>query len=98
MAMSDNLEQPHALKSVPTETTATSPAMSTPETQLKTTPASDPALGSASSAARDLHDMIHTCDLLPSEDTTDRLLDICLALNQRINGLELELRKRPNEV
>ena len=65
------------------------------EAQCKATFAGAP--GSASSDdARVIHDMIHTCDLLPSEDTTDQLLDICLALNQRINGLEMELRKRPN--
>lgn len=69
----------------------------------ETCPANEPPVfattGSASpDAAREIHDMIQTCDLLPSEDTTGRLLDICLALNQRINDLELELHKRPNNV
>lgn len=56
-----------------------------------------PAGSASPDAAREIHDMIQTCDLLPGEDTTGRLLDICLALNQRINSLELELHKRTNE-
>jgi hypothetical protein len=34
--------------------------------------------------------MIQTCDLLPGEDTTHRLLDICMALNKRIDDLEAD--------
>ena len=37
-----------------------------------------------------IRDQIQTCDLLPSEDTTRRLLEICLELNRRVEDLEAE--------
>lgn len=39
----------------------------------------------------DIHDMIQTCDLLPSEDVTRRLLDICAELNKRVASLEAKI-------
>ena len=41
----------------------------------------------------DIHDMIQTCDLLPSEDTTRRLLDICMALNKRLDTIEADAKR-----
>jgi len=36
----------------------------------------------------EINDLIMTCNLLPSKDYNLRLLDICLALNERIDVLE----------
>jgi hypothetical protein len=41
----------------------------------------------------EIHDLIQTCDLLPSEDTTRRLLDICMALNKRIDDIEADITR-----
>lgn len=42
------------------------------------------------STTKEIQDMIATCDLVPSEDTTDRLLQICASLLQRVELLEQE--------
>lgn len=51
----------------------------------------------------DIHNLIQTCDLIPGEDTTRRLLDICALLDKRIERLEaartkLELNQLTEQV
>ena len=41
----------------------------------------------------EIYDMIQTCELLPTEDTTRRLLDICGRLNERIKNLEADVER-----
>lgn len=40
----------------------------------------------------EINDMIQTCDLLPSEDVTRRLLEILDALNQRMDTIETDVK------
>lgn len=47
--------------------------------------------------SRVIIDMIQTCDLIPSEDTTRRILEICESLNARIDQLNRTVRvQTPN--
>lgn len=41
--------------------------------------------------SEDITDLIGTCELVPCEDVTGRLLEICSALNQRVDTLKAEL-------
>lgn len=43
-----------------------------------------------------VQDMIMTCDCQPGEHTIRRLLDICEAMNKRINILECQMEQTAN--
>jgi len=49
-----------------------------------------PAAGSE--ARKDFWDHVQTCDLVPGEDTTRRLLKLCMMLEERIAAIERSIK------
>ena len=45
----------------------------------------------------EIREMIQTCDLMPSEDSIGRLLEICEMLNKKTETLESQLKKVSRE-